>query len=51
MTVLVQAKKTFTQYEYDNVTNIAYDGTNYVLTLTGGSVTYSASSYIIHIIY
>ena len=51
MKVLVQAIKSFTQYEYNNVTNIAYDGTNYVLTLTGGSVTYSAASHIIHIIY
>lgn len=51
MTVLIQAIRSFTQYEYNNVTNIAYDGTNYVLTLTGGSVTYNASSYTIHIIY
>ena len=50
MRVLVKSKGALTQNEYEGVTNIALTNGNYVLTLSGGTVTFSTASYNIYIL-
>ncbi len=50
MRVLVKSKGALTQNEYEGVTNIALTNGNYVLTVPGGTVTFSAASYNIYIL-
>lgn len=49
MHILVKNKTNFTQYDIDNVTNIEYTGTSYILTYGDPSAIqeYNASVYTI----
>ena len=51
MAVIVKSKTTFDCIQYDKVTNIAYDGTTKVYTITnnGTNYTYSADNYFISV--
>lgn len=52
MTVLVIDKDTFSQTQYNNVTNIAYESDTNICTITAsGTSTYDLDDYLISIIW
>ncbi len=52
MDVVVKAKINFNCLTYYNIVNIAYDGTNYVLTdADSNTYTYAAAQYFIQILF
>lgn len=51
MSIIIKNKSTFDTIQVDNVSNIAYDGTNYAITAGGSTTNYSAATYLINILY
>lgn len=52
MTIIVIDKDTFSQTQYNNVTNIAYNAGTKICTITAGSAySYSLDDYLISIIW
>ena len=51
MRVLVKSKTNFNATELSGVSNIAYDGTNYTITYTGGTKVYPVNAYFISILF
>ena len=52
MQVIIRNKATFDTIQYDNVTNIAYDGTTKIVTISYGTdstVSYNSESYLIFV--
>ena len=52
MQVIVKAKASMLTYQYDNVTNIAYNGSTHVVTISYGesqTASYNAEDYLIFI--
>lgn len=51
MRVLIKNKNNFNTIELNNVTNIAFSSGNYVITAGGTNYTYSATTYLVNILY
>ena len=52
MQVIVKAKTSMQTYQYDNVTNIAYNGSTHLVTISygeSGTASFNAENYLIFI--
>lgn len=52
MQFIVKAKASMLTYQYDNVTNIAYNGSTHVVTISygeSGTASFNAENYLIYL--